>query len=458
MTVILTRVPARLLAVAGLVALVLLGAAGQGWAHPFGPPPVAKVTADGAVVEVRWSAAADDLVVLGRAAGELGAAEPGEAGTPALAERLGASTAVRDYLRRHVGVAQDGRDCPVESVRTENLAADGAVLRFRCPSPVSGVRLTITTLTDADRAYRTVSTTPEGSSGLHTADAPAQRLRLGSGAGAGSDPATAPSPSIPGLSGTVLWAADLSSLMDHDAVLPLALLVALAAGAVHACAPGHGKTLTAGYLVGGNGQAWDAVRLGVIVAVMHTVSVAVLAIGWWLTVANAPDLEAITRWLQLAASLIVLAVGVGLLRRHLRDRGREHSHGHGHGHGHGRGYGYDHGHGQVVPLLTRRGILMIGVSGGLLPSPSAFLLLLTGLLSGRAAFALALVAAFGIGMALTLAGIGLAVLRGRDVLAGVTRSPRLRAWSRRLPLVAAALVVAGGCVASGLAAARLIEW
>jgi ABC-type nickel/cobalt efflux system permease component RcnA len=206
---------------------------------------------------------------------------------------------------------------------------------------------------------------------------------------------------------------------------------------------------------------------------MHTLSVTVLAIGWWLAAKKAPDMEALTEWLQLAAALVVAGVGAGLLRRNLRHRGHHHAHRHEHGqehgqeHGHGHSpdghdaSGHGHGHSHEIPdapsLLTWRGLVLLGASGGLLPSPSAFLVLLTGLLTGKVGFALAMVASFGAGMALTLTGVGLIVLRGRDALLDrVSRSSLLRTWTPRIPLFAASAVVAGGTVASALAAVRLL--
>lgn len=101
--------------------------------------------------------------------------------------------------------------------------------------------------------------------------------------------------------------------------------------------------------------------------------------------------------------------------------------------------------------------MLLGASGGLLPSPSAFLVLLTGLLTGKVGIALAMVVAFGLGMALTLTGVGLIVLRGRDALLDrVSRSRTLRTWTPRVPLFAASAVVAGGTVASAVAAGHLL--
>ncbi|MEU5849157.1 urease accessory protein UreH domain-containing protein [Saccharopolyspora shandongensis] len=409
---------ARLLLASAFTSLALLALAGPADAHPFGTPPVARIAADGKAVEVVWSAANDDLAVLQKEASAANTSEP-------------------QYLGTHIRLSQNGQSCSLDHADTTRLAQDGAYLRYLCPNPVATVDVTITALTDIDPNYRTISVTDSGGGGLHTAGEPTRAVVLGSG-----NPSVAVGPQEP----FNVWTTDLSGLLEHQVVLPLALLVAAAVGAFHACAPGHGKTLAAGFLIGGRGRARDAVWLGIIVAVMHTASVAALAVGWWLASENAPDIAALTGWLQLIAALVVVGVGVGLLRRHLSNRG--HTHGHGHGHSH------------PVPdtsLLTWRGIVLLGTSGGLLPSPSAFLVLLSGLLTGRVGTAILMVAAFGLGMALTLTAVGLVVLRGRDeLLTRAANSPKLRAWTRHAPIVAAAAVVLGGGLASALAAGHIL--
>ncbi|WP_406002795.1 nickel/cobalt transporter [Streptomyces sp. NBC_00829] len=395
------------------VPALLFGSAGTAQAHPFGTPPVVKIEANGSEVDAAWSAQKDDVAVLEKKAG-------GD---------------VAGYLRSHIVVRQDGRPCRV-------AGTDGMKLRFLCPRPADRITLTITALTEINPAYRTLSVTDLGGGGLHTAKEPTRELSLTSeAAGAGS------------ASREGSWTTDLTSLLDHGPALPVALLLSAAVGALHACAPGHGKSLAAGYLVGGRGRPRHAVWLGGIVAVMHTLSVAVLALGWWLAAKSTPDMAVLTGWLQLVAALVVSGVGVSLLRRHLRHRKRHHTHDHDHS--------PDHVHSHHIPdvpsLLTWRGLVLLGASGGLLPSPSAFLVLLTGLLSGKVGIALAMVAAFGAGMALTLTGVGLIVLRGRDALLDrVSRSRALRTWTLRVPLLAASAVVAGGAVASALAAGQLL--
>ncbi|MGW3655013.1 nickel/cobalt transporter [Streptomyces sp. NPDC005151] len=434
---------ARLLLVGVLTALALLGLAGTADAHPFGSPPVARIKADGKAVEVIWSAAKDDLAVLRKVSDAAGMSEA-------------------QYLGSHIRLSQNGRSCPLDHADTARLVDDGAHLRYLCPNAVATVAMTVTALNDVDPKYRTISVTESGDGGLHTTTEPTRTLALGS-SGSGKPDAAA------GAQGAFsIWTTDLSGLLEHRVVLPLALLVAAAVGAFHACAPGHGKTLAAGFLVGGRGRPRDAVSLGVIVAVMHTASVAVLAVGFWLAAENVPDVAALTGWLQLIAALIVVGVGVGLLRRHLGNRGHahghshdlEHSHDHHHGHSHSHGHGHSHSHPHTLPgesLLSWRGIVLLGTSGGLLPSPSAFLVLLSGLLTGQVWAALLMVVAFGCGMALTLTGVGLIVLRGRDaLLTRASNSPKLRAWTRRAPIVAASAVVVGGGLSSLLAAGRVL--
>ncbi|MFB7758614.1 hypothetical protein ACFC18_55115, partial [Streptomyces sp. NPDC056121] len=254
-----------------------------------------------------------------------------------------------------------------------------------------------------------------------------------------------------------------ASLLDHEAALPAALHGAAAVGALHASAPGHGKSLAAGYLVGGRGRPRDAMWLGGVVAVMHTFSVAILAVGWWLMAKRAPDVAGVTGWLQMVAALVVVGVGLRLLHTHRRHRKRVDAHAQAH-HERGHDGGPEHGHGHSHPipdapsLLTWRGLVMLGAAGGLLPSPSAFLVLLAGLLTGKVAVALAMVAAFGSGMALTLTGVGVLVLHSRDALLDrLLRSPALPTWTLRIPVFAASAVVVGGTVASALAAGRLLS-
>ncbi|WP_426513908.1 cobalt transporter [Dactylosporangium sp. McL0621] len=212
----------------------------------------------------------------------------------------------------------------------------------------------------------------------------------------------------------------LQDLVHAPGIAPLAFLLAFLAGAGHAVTPGHGKTLAAAYLAGSRGRIRDAAWLGGSVAAMHTVSVLVIGVAWtFLSLSGLIRMEALTTWLQIAAGVLVIATGIWMLRRHLRAHGHEHRH---------------HEHGK------RPGLVLLGISGGLTPSPSAFLVLATGLFLGRAGFALLLVLTFGLGMAVVLFAVGALAVAGTSL---VTRNARSLAALRRVGRLTPVLAAGG---------------
>jgi ABC-type nickel/cobalt efflux system permease component RcnA len=134
---------------------------------------------------------------------------------------------------------------------------------------------------------------------------------------------------------------------------------------------------------------------------------------------------------------------------HSHDPGRPH--GPDHGHPHGQGHSHDHGHPH-----GRWGLAGIGLAGGLVPSPSALVVLLGAIGLGRTGFGVLLVLAYGAGMAGTLAGAGLLLVVLQRRLARATHSGRLGPRVARLatrfgaatPAVTATLVL---LVGAGLA-------
>ena len=297
----------------------------------------------------------------------------------------------------------------------------------------------------------------------------------------------------------------LVAFIDSPQFPPIAFAVAFVAGAAHAVGPGHGKSLAAAYLAGSDGKIRDAAWLGGSVAIMHTLSVFVLAVAWtFFDLSGLIELKTLTTTLQLVAGVIVIATGVWLIRRHLsgRAQGRPHSRGgvvhthggiahahggaththgadthahgeaaHGHeGHTHGdapakhthphdhkgqHDHDHDHDHQHTAP--SRPGLALLGMSGGLTPSPSAFLLLVTGLFSGRSGLALALVVVFGLGLASVLFGVGLLAIAGKSVVVRTAQSrTALRLATRVAPAIAAVSITFIGCALTVSAATTLV--
>lgn len=142
--------------------------------------------------------------------------------------------------------------------------------------------------------------------------------------------------------------------------------------------------------------------------------------------------------------------------------------GHAHAHAHDHPYGLDqhHDHGRVPhddhhqPRRAgagRSGVVLMGLAGGMVPSPSALVVLLGAIAIGRAWFGVVVIAAYGVGMAVTLVAAGLLMARLRDRIAAlVTRShPGLDRSLRYLPMLTAGLVLGGGLVLSARALGTL---
>ena len=259
------------------------------------------------------------------------------------------------------------------------------------------------------------------------------------GSGPSADVA-APTPS--GGIGVGTWGSGFTDLVSHHRLTPgflaLALLLAAAWGALHALTPGHGKSIVAAYLVGARGTSRHAVLLGLTVTLTHTA--AVLALGLVTLELSAYVVpESLYPWLSLLSGLVVAWMGATIATRRLRARHRHH-HGHDHHH-HGPG-----GHSHLPPgadgaPVTARSLLALGVSGGMLPCPSALVVMLGAIALHRVAFGLVLVVAFSTGLAATLTGIGLLVVHARRL---VERVPLPGGAARAIPVLSAAVIAVLG--------------
>jgi len=108
-------------------------------------------------------------------------------------------------------------------------------------------------------------------------------------------------------------------------------------------------------------------------------------------------------------------------------------------------------HAAAAPApVSRRGLIGMGVAGGLVPSPSALVVLLSAIALGRTAFGVVLVIGYGLGMAATLTAAGFLLVRVRDRLQA--RAPRAGSrarsaaarWQAVMPFATAALVLVVG--------------
>ena len=237
----------------------------------------------------------------------------------------------------------------------------------------------------------------------------------------------------------------------------LALALAVLLGAAHALAPGHGKTVMAAYLVGLRGSLRQAATIGATVTVTHTAGV--LLLGLVLSASRAVASERVYPWLGLASGLLLAGVGLSLAARALSGHRHPHADAHTHPRPHGPAAGGGgHAGAWAGRPLGRRGLVALGLAGGLVPSPSAVVVLLGGIALGHAWFGVALVLAYGIGMAVTLTGVGLllAHLRTRvDWRLTVPAASLLARAGRLLPVATASVIVVVGLVLAAQGAAQL---
>jgi nickel/cobalt transporter (NicO) family protein len=224
--------------------------------------------------------------------------------------------------------------------------------------------------------------------------------------------------------------AGFSSLIGRHHLSALVILASLAAaffwGMAHALSPGHGKTIVAAYLVGRRGTPWHAAALGAIVTATHTIGVFALGL---VTLALSAFIvpEQLYPWLNLVSGVLVVAIGATVFRSRYRHRG-----GHAHDHGH------DH-HEHEAP--SRRSLVAVGITGGLLPCPSALVVLLAAISLHRVAFGMLLIVAFSAGLALSITGIGLVAVYAKQIFKRASFEGRL---VRLLPAASALFILAAG--------------
>jgi nickel/cobalt transporter (NicO) family protein len=241
-----------------------------------------------------------------------------------------------------------------------------------------------------------------------------------------------------------------------------ALLISFLWGAMHAMTPGHGKTIVGAYLVGSRGTMKHAIYLGLTTTITHTLGVFALGL---ITLFAAQFIvpEKLFPWLSLLSGLFVVGIGINLMvsrfksseaatwlgklkvdltksraltspifqYEHAEVAGHErklvigpsqehfHSHDlahpHSHNHEHAHPHDHDHVHAEHSHLppgaegepVTWRSLLALGISGGLLPCPSALVVLLGAIALNRVGFGLILVLAFSLGLAGALTAIGM---------------------------------------------------
>lgn len=203
----------------------------------------------------------------------------------------------------------------------------------------------------------------------------------------------------------------------------IALAIAFLWGGLHALSPGHGKTIVGAYLVGSRSNAKHALFLGLIMTITHTAGIFALGL---VTLGTSQFIltEELYPWLSVLSGVLVTVIGLNLFISRLKGTQVSHADDHVHSHEHSHDLHHHHHHNHVhhshlpphsdVSSMKWSSLLALGISGGLLPCPSALVVLLSAIAMGRIGFGLALVSAFSLGLAAVLTGIGLMLVYAKD--------------------------------------------
>ncbi len=250
--------------------------------------------------------------------------------------------------------------------------------------------------------------------------------------------------------------------------IPTAILL----GALHGLEPGHSKTMMAAFIIAIRGTIPQAALLGLCAAFSHSLVIWLLAIlalhygSQW----NAQGTEP---YFQLASATIITALAIWMAWRTHRDvqgevrhaHGQEHKHEPPHDHGHHEHH-HDHDHSHENPhdvslveyqdahelahageiekrfgnrKVTNAQIALFGLTGGLLPCPAAFTIVLICLQLKRFALGIAMVLSFSVGLALTLVAAG--ALAAWSLHHAEKRFRGLGTVARKLPYLSSALLI-----------------
>ncbi len=226
-------------------------------------------------------------------------------------------------------------------------------------------------------------------------------------------------------------------------VILLGLLLAFVLGGAHAMSPGHGKTVVGAYLVGSRGTFKHAAFLGATVTITHTFTVFVLGLVT-LFASHYVLPEKLYPVLSFISGALVVIIGASMFSKRLSALiGLSHDH-HEHEHNHSHDGNPQSEHSHLPPEeITWRSLLALGVSGGLLPCPSALVLMLGAISLNRVGYGLILILVFSLGLASMLTAVGLAFVYGGKL---INRVPGANGWLRVLPVISALVITVLGAV------------
>ena len=240
--------------------------------------------------------------------------------------------------------------------------------------------------------------------------------------------------------------------------LPAAVLL----GALHGLEPGHSKTMMAAFIIAIRGTVLQAAMLGLCAAFSHSLVIWLLA-ALALHYGSQLNAESTEPYFQLLSAVVIIGLAIWMAWRTWRDVQAEADHNHHHDHGHDQDHDHHHSHAEETAgyqddherahaediekrfagrKVTNSQIALFGLTGGLLPCPAAFTIVLVCLQLKRFALGIAMVFAFSVGLAATLVAAG--ALAAWSLRHAEKRFTGLGSVARKLPYLSSAILVLMG--------------
>jgi nickel/cobalt exporter len=222
------------------------------------------------------------------------------------------------------------------------------------------------------------------------------------------------------------------------------VVVCFGYGVVHTLGPGHGKAVVVAYFLDSTRpRAWiEGVFAGGWIAFTHTLAALLLAaaLKFFATVGLLGALREV-RNVEIVSYTLILLIGLWRLRAGITGKLHEHAHGddHGHGHGHGHGHhhhGHDRHHHEDTRQRTLAGWLLL-TAAGIAPCAGALIVILLSIALDVLWAGVIGVIAIALGMAITLAAIGIASMVAHRLIIADGRSQEIG----RFTAIAASLIV-----------------
>jgi nickel/cobalt exporter len=147
--------------------------------------------------------------------------------------------------------------------------------------------------------------------------------------------------------------------------------------------------------------------------------------------------------LSLVSGITIFSVGCQLISRRIRSSlHHEHNHVHHHDHFHHETHSHDR---KACEPVSLRSLISLGVAGGLVPCPSALVLLLSAIALHQTVYGMVLVSAFSCGLASVLIGLGILTIYAHHWL---DRFPSGQTLQQYLPIASAVTITLVGVVLS----------